>query len=107
VERRGGGAAGLALRVGPDGALEPIESPPAHDQPLSFWRMPRRVRGDANGPPILRRTLEDAPFYTRSALSGAFGGEPADIVHESLSLDRLRSPVVRAMLPFRMPRRFW
>ena len=107
VERRDGAEAGLALRIGADGAVEPIEAPPAHAQQLPFWRMPRRVRGDAAVPPALRRTLEDAPFYTRSAFDGAFGGEPAEIVHESLSLDRLRSPVVRAMLPFRMPRRFW
>jgi carotenoid 1,2-hydratase len=31
-------------------------------------------------------------------------GQPAHGVHESLSLKRLRSPVVRGMLPFRMPR---
>jgi carotenoid 1,2-hydratase len=107
VERREGGAAGLALRIGADGAVEPIQPPPSHPQPATFWRMPRRVRGDADTPPALRRTLEDAPFYTRSAFDGAVGGERAEIVHESLSLDRLRSPVVRAMLPFRMPRRFW
>ncbi len=105
VVRRGGGPAGLALRVGSDGATEAIEPPPAHTQPLPLWRMARRVRGD--GPPTLRRTLEDAPFYTRTAFDGVIGGLPAQIVHESLSLDRLRSPVVRAMLPFRMPRRFW
>jgi len=107
VERRAGGQAGLALRIGAGGAVERTEAPPAHDQPLPFWRMPRRVRGEADRPPKLRRTLEDAPFYTRSAFDGVLDGEPAAIVHESLSLDRLRWPVVRAMLPFRMPRRFW
>ncbi len=107
VERRDGGAAGLALRIGAGGEIARIEAPPAHAQRLPFWRMPRRVRGEADRPPTLRRTLEDAPFYTRSAFDGAFGGEPAQIVHESLSLDRLRLPVVRAMLPFRMPRRIW
>jgi carotenoid 1,2-hydratase len=50
--------------------------------------------------------LEDTPFYARDLLHGYYDGEPADIVHESLSLNRLRSPVVRAMLPFRMPRAF-
>ena len=107
VERRGGETAGLALRIGADGAVEMVEPPPMHAQPLPFWRMPRRVRGDADTPPVLRRTLEDAPFYTRSSFDGVLGGERAEIVHESLSLDRLRSPVVRAMLPFRMPRRVW
>ena len=107
VERRGGEAAGLALRIGEDGVVTAIEPPAMHDQPLSFWRMPRRVRGHSDAPPRLRQTLEDAPFYTRSAYDGVLDGEPAEIVHESLSLDRLRLPLVRAMLPFRMPRRFW
>jgi len=107
VERRGGGEAGLALRIGATGETERIEPPPTHAQRLTFWRMPRRVRGDKHPPPRLRRTLEDAPFYTRSAFDGRFGAEPGEIVHESVSLDRLRSPLVRAMLPFRMPRRFW
>ncbi len=107
VEWRGGERAGLALRIGAGGEVEAIEAPPAHALPLPFWRMPRQVRGEGAHPPVLRRTLEDAPFYSRSMLSGVFEGEPAEIVHESLSLDRLRSPLVRAMLPFRMPRRFW
>ena len=33
-----------------------------------------------------------------------FFGESVDLVHESLSLDRFRMPIVQAMLPFRMPR---
>ncbi len=107
VAGRGGKDASLALRIDAGGALEVVDPPPSHRLPLPFWRMPRQVRSQGPSPPILRRTLEDAPFYARSALEGVFDGEPAQIVHESLSLDRLRSPVVRAMLPFRMPRRFW
>jgi carotenoid 1,2-hydratase len=107
VQRRGGERAGLALKIGAGGSVEAVEAPPAHPLPATFWRVPRQVRGDASQPPLLRRTLEDAPFYTRSAMDGVVDGQPAEIVHESLSLDRLRSPIVRAMLPFRMPRRFW
>ncbi len=107
VERRDGCRADLALRIGAGGAAERIASPPAHDQPLPLWRMPRAVRGDADRPPVLRRTLEDAPFYSRTALDGVVAGEAVQIVHESVSLDRLRSPLVRAMLPFRMPRTLW
>jgi len=55
----------------------------------------------------VRRTLTDAPFYARSLLDAQWLGERVDVMHESLSLDRLRSPVVRAMLPFRMPRILW
>ena len=45
-------------------------------------------------------TLEDTPFYARSVLVNG-----SDLtMHESLSLDRFRSPWVQVMLPFRMPR---
>jgi carotenoid 1,2-hydratase len=69
--------------------------------------MPRNVRGEPADPPVLRETLEDTPFYARSALTARYCGEAAQVVHESLSLDRLRSPVIKAMLPFRMPRALW
>ena len=95
----------LALRVDEAGEVEEIAPPPFHTLPQTFWRMPRRVRGDPADPPRLVRTLEDAPFYTRSILDGRYDGEPAKILHESLSAARLRSPIVKTMLPYRMPRR--
>ena len=95
----------VALRVGAGGEVEEIEPPPFHDLRRTFWLMPRRVRGEAGAPPRLVRTLEDAPFYSRSAMEGMYGGERANIVHESLSASRLRSPVIKRMLPYRMPRR--
>jgi carotenoid 1,2-hydratase len=52
----------------------------------------------------VRRTLEDTPFYARSVLQTRLLGQDAIAVHESLSLDRFRNPIVQAMLPFRMPR---
>jgi carotenoid 1,2-hydratase len=104
VNRRVGGESNLALRIGPDGETHAIEPPPRAALAKGFWGAPRATRGEPDHPPVLTRTLEDAPFYMRSALRGSFGGEPAEIVQESLSLDRLRNPVVRAMLPFRMPR---
>jgi carotenoid 1,2-hydratase len=51
------------------------------------------------------RTLEDGPFYTRSIMATRLLGEDIELMHESLSGDRFASPVVKAMLPFRMPRR--
>jgi carotenoid 1,2-hydratase len=107
VERRDGGQAGLALRARPDGTLAAIEPPPRAPLPLTFWRLKGHVRAEAAHPPRVRRILEDTPFYSRTALIGRHDGETAEIVHESLSLDRLRAPIVRAMLPFRMPRIFW
>ncbi len=104
VERRGGDQANLAMRVDPQGRIHTVEAPPRVDLPRTLWRMPRAIRADPHQPPKLNSTLEDAPFYSRSGLVGGYGDETAQTVHESLSLDRLRSPVVRAMLPFRMPR---
>ena len=95
----------LALRIDGQGEVEEVEAPPFHDVRPTFWRMPRRVRSDPSAPPRLRKTLEDAPFYSRSALDGVYDGEPAEILHESLSASRLRSPIIKTMLPYRMPRR--
>jgi carotenoid 1,2-hydratase len=106
VARRAGAPAHIALRVGADGVVAPIEPPPRAPLPPTAWRTSRTARGAGDAAPRLLRTLEDTPFYSRSLLAGRYGGEPAEIVHEALSLDRLRSPVVRAMLPFRMPRVF-
>ena len=103
VMRRDGGEMRLALRAGATGILDPIKSPDYTHLPRTGWRMPRAARGE--GLRVIR-TLEDAPFYSRSMLASQDGDQDR-IVHESLSLDRLRSPIVRAMLPFRMPRVFW
>ena len=105
VEPSAGAGAHLALRIDAQGRVEEVEAPPFQRIAWTFWAMPRRVRGEAADPPRLVRTLEDAPFYTRSQLLGLYGGEPAEIVHESLSGSRLRSPIVKRMLPYRMPRR--
>jgi len=102
---RSGATHQTALRVLPSGDLQPIDPAPSHRLPKGFWGVGRTARSD--DAPRLLRTLEDAPFYLRTALQGAIGAQPAAIMHESLSLDRLRSPIVKAMLPFRMPRRFW
>jgi carotenoid 1,2-hydratase len=102
---RSGATHQTALRVLPSGDLQPIDPAPSHRLPKGFWGVGRTARSD--GAPRLLRTLEDAPFYLRTALQGGIGAQPAAIMHESLSLDRLRSPLVKAMLPFRMPRRFW
>ena len=56
-------------------------------------------------PAWLVQTLTDAPFYARSLLEAHWFGERVTAVHESLSLARLDSAWVQAMLPFRMPRR--
>ncbi len=101
---RSGSNTNLSLRFGPTGAVERLEPLPRSDLPSSAWRIGRVARGDAAQPIAVKRTLEDAPFYARSQLSVQLFGETVDVMHESLSLDRFRLPIVQAMLPFRMPR---
>ncbi len=106
VESRDGDNAHVALRVGGDGNVQTIESLARSRLPPTFWRIARNTRAEPGNAPTVRRTLEDTPFYARSILTGQYEGEVAQMIHESLSLDRLRSPLIRAMLPFRMPRAF-
>ncbi len=94
----------LALRFDTKGRAEAFEPPPSRQLPSSRWRVRRETRADAAFAPEVRRTLEDGPFYARSVLATRLLGRPATAIHESLSLDRLRSGLVRAVLPFRMPR---
>lgn len=95
-------ARALALRFCADGTAVEADAPEMRRLPGTLWGMARSARSDAA--PTLLRTWEDAPFYARSQIDGEIGGEKCAIVHETLSLARLSSPIVRAMLPFRMPR---
>lgn len=98
-------ASSLALRFDRTGTVEHLEPLPRASLDSTGWRVARTARADAQQLVTVKRTLEDAPFYARSQLSAKLFGETAEIVHESLSLDRFRMPIVQAMLPFRMPRR--
>ena len=100
-----GGEQSLALRIGRDGAVRPFDPPPRATLPRTFWRLGRSTRADAGFVPTVQRTLEDAPFYNRSVIRTKLEGETVEAMHESLSLPRFCTPVVQAMLPFRMPRR--
>ena len=103
VERRDGSRLSLAVRAAADGRLTPIEPPPLATLPRTGWRIARATRSDAGA--LVARTLEDTPCYARSLVDGAILGQAVRAVHETLDLDRFRSPVVQMMLPFRMPRR--
>lgn len=94
----------LNLKVGPDGAVGEIDSDPPHTlPPTRIWRITRRTGLYASQTPRVVRTLEDTPFYSRSLLAYP-DGTAGLTTHETLSGKRLRSPIVKTMLPFRMPR---
>jgi carotenoid 1,2-hydratase len=103
VLRRDGSRQDLSLRFDPDGTPRPIEPPVPAPLPRTLWRLPRTTRSDDGTAAVLRR-FEDAPFYSRSLLSARICGEAVQPVHEALCLDRFSHPLVRLMLPFRMPR---
>jgi carotenoid 1,2-hydratase len=97
----------LALHFGHDAAAESIAVPPSVTLPSTGWRVARRTRADLSGGARVVKTLEDAPFYSRSLLETHLLGARAPAIHESLDLDRFRSPWVQCLLPFRMPRRIF
>ena len=93
----------LSLRFTPKGTVEPLDAPPVQRLPKTAWRIDRRMRSAHSV--RLHEQLEDTPFYQRSLLQFEYGRERLLAFHETLSVPRLVSPVVQAMLPWRMPRR--
>ena len=104
VRPREGAPSCLALHCDTEGHARPFEAPPPFALPRSRWGIERFTRAESSDTRVLR-TLVDAPFYARSLVASRFQGRDATAVHESLSLDRFNAPWVRALLPFRMPRR--
>jgi len=104
VTPREGDDLSIALRFSPAGRTDAFDPPPRRRLPATGWRVGRETRADETCQPRVRRTLEDGPFYARSLLSTRILGEDVTAIHESLSLDRFKSGLVKAMLPFRMPR---
>jgi carotenoid 1,2-hydratase len=104
ARRRDGSRVDLAMTFDAQGRMRAFEPPPTIELNRTGWRMGRSLRSE--GQAVVVRTLEDAPFYSRSVVNSKLLGEPVTLIHESLSLDRFRMPAVQAMLPFRMPRAF-
>ncbi len=95
----------IAQRFAADGSTSAFEAAARQRlTPSPVWRIARQVR--AGAPARVLRTLEDTPFYARSLIDMALpGGERVNAIHETLDVQRLCSPLVQALLPFRMPRR--
>ena len=104
AERRRGPPLSLALRFDARGEFESRPSPLVTTLPRTRWGLARATRAD-DGRASALRSFEDTPFYARGLVGHTLFGERVELVHESLSLDRFANPVVRLMLPFRMPRR--
>jgi carotenoid 1,2-hydratase len=105
VRQRDGQNILLANRYRTDGTIEAFQPPARRSLGSTGWRIQRQLRLDADTRPGTVQTLEDTPFYARSMtqLSSPDGAIP--LMHETLDVNRLVSPVVQWMLPWRMPRR--
>ncbi|MGB3626184.1 MAG: hypothetical protein WA989_10155 [Henriciella sp.] len=94
----------LHVRIGPDGTASETEGEASVELPgTRIWRIDRRAGALSGAAPAVKQTLEDTPFYSRSLLAYPQGASGL-ATHETLSCKRLRSPIVKLMLPFRMPR---
>ncbi|MGV3633336.1 MAG: hypothetical protein ACO1NY_03235 [Pseudorhodoplanes sp.] len=101
---RSGADVSLALHYDQSGTASELDRPPQFRLARTGWRIDRSARSET-GDTVSVRTLEDTPFYARSAITTQIAGEAATGMHESLSLDRFASHWIQALLPFRMPRR--
>ena len=104
VTRRDGSKYAVAACCDASGTLVDLEPPPIGELARTLWRMPRATHADRGSQPRVLRTLEDAPFYSRSVVQSRIFGEETVGMHESLCLERLSSKLVRLMIPFRNPR---
>lgn len=94
----------LHIQIDPEGRVETVEGAADCSLPATnIWRIKRRAGLLGDAAPTLVQTLEDTPFYSRSLIDYGEGAAGLS-THETLSCKRLRSPIVKAMLPFRMPR---
>ena len=111
VQQKGGRAdRTIGTRFWPDVTHAAVELPPRRSLNRTGWGVSRTVRCDSGGrlpvaEPRLVRTLEDTPFYARSVVQTQLCGQTVTAMHETLSATRFASPLVQALLPFRMPRR--
>jgi len=104
-QERAGAHKTIAFHVGSDGTLTHRQAPPRVDLKKGFWGVARNTRSEDASQTRITQTFVDAPFYTRDALQMVLDGKPCPAVHESLNLNRFASPIVKMMLPFKMPRR--
>ncbi|WP_245281466.1 carotenoid 1,2-hydratase [Rhizobium sp. AAP43] len=96
----------LGLLFDSQGECQTFDPPERRLLKRGFWGVGGGIACADGSTPRVLRSLEDSPFYRRSLVETVLGqGEPITMMHETLDCRRLSMPLVRAMLPFRMPRR--
>jgi carotenoid 1,2-hydratase len=95
----------FGLRFSADGGMRRFDPPGDRRLASGLWGVKRATACDPGANPRVIRTLEDSPFYIRSLVETRLGGEDVAMMHERFDGNRFASPIVKAMLPVRMPRR--
>ncbi len=95
----------FGLRYDRQGAVSLFDPPVRRALKRGFWGVGGGIACDETASPRLRDIYEDTPFYRRSLVETRISGDPVSMMHETLDCRRLAMPLVRLMLPFRMPRR--
>lgn len=95
----------LDLRFGADSEVSPLSIPSGQPMDRTMWGVNQSLPCDPGFRPRTVARFEDVPFYSRNHVSTRLHGTVVDGVHETFDGDRLRRGWVKALLPFRMPRR--
>jgi carotenoid 1,2-hydratase len=103
--RRDGSRLAAAVAFDRHGGSRMVAPPPLVPFRRSLWGVRRETRADPGHTPRQVLAMLDAPFYCRAAVRTRVGGAETVGVHEALDLDRFRSPLVKAMLAVKVPRR--
>ncbi len=107
VTRHGGSKLAVAHRFDEAGGVSTFDAPPVASLPTTRWGVERATRSEPSTPPAVTMSMESGPFYTRSVVEARWLGQPVTCLHEQLSLQRFERRWVRALLPFRMPRKWF
>ncbi|MTI07060.1 carotenoid 1,2-hydratase [Roseibium denhamense] len=104
---RSGAQTTLGFAFSPYAGIESFDPPPNTALPRGLWGVSGGVHCEEGYQPKRLKKLEDTPFYTRSLVETKLQGQTLNMMHESLDCRRLANPLVRLMLPFRMPRQIF
>lgn len=100
-----GAASRFGLVYSQAGEVNQFDPPASQRLNRGFWGVGGGIACDDGSAPELLSVYEDTPFYRRSLVRTDIAGQSVRMMHETLDCERLAKPLVRLMLPFRMPRR--
>jgi carotenoid 1,2-hydratase len=95
----------LALSFDADGTVTHFDAPAKSSLGTGVWGVQRLGHHDKGHRPKLIEVYEDGPFYTRNQIETHLNGSKTRMMHESLSGKRIGKNWVKALLPWRMPRK--